>query len=254
MRKSILVLTLCALSFGALGVSAQDPSNGESSSASRQAPDAQPAPPASPAATETIPPAKKPHVKRVYTDDDFQNSFSRRAPKPEEVDISGVFQCDQSCFDDIIRGSVIPSGEYEKRNEIILQAIDNLKADPTWQETLHGYAHYRFFACQLEAEKLAALQAHSDPRTITREQLRIQDEYDRKDQDLRYRILSPLRKGRLDPAGATGKGFLRNAELRFAITQVGRILNSACPAPPEAAGTDTKTEADPPARENPEKP
>jgi hypothetical protein len=167
----------------------------------------------------------------VYTDDNIKASGFHGSYEGAEVDISEINLCDQSCFNQLISGTTFNSREYEQRRELTLQAVENTANDADWQSTLHGYARYRVKACALIEEKRTILSAHTDPRNVTRDQIRLEKEYEEKEAALRYESLSVLHNTRLDWQSANGKGALRALELKFAYYQIGKISNAPCPAP-----------------------
>jgi hypothetical protein len=224
----VLVLTITLLAPGL--VRAQDPSAPLPIAKPADQIPGSAAPTASATASTTQKPAKP---KKVYTDEDFLSSplDASASGRSDEVDISEINLCDEACFSRVLQGAVIGGKEYEHRRELILQAVENVKIDQDWQTTLHGFARYRVAWCTVEADKDAALRAHSDPRNVTREQLRIEDEYKRKEDALRSQYLTGLKTARLDERAAIGMGNLRFFELRFAEYQVSRISVAPCPIP-----------------------
>jgi hypothetical protein len=170
--------------------------------------------------------------KKVYTDDDIKAGGFHGSYEGAEVDIGDINLCDQNCFNQLISGTTFNSREYEQRRELALQAVENTASDADWQSTLHGYARYRVKACALMEEKRTILSAHTDPRNVTRDQIRLEKEYEEKEAALRYESLSYLHHGRLDWQSANGKGALRALEMKFAYYQIGKISNAPCPVPP----------------------
>jgi len=198
--------------------------------ATRQAPpqpDAQVQKPGEPAKPSDA--SHKP--KKVYTEDDFKAKGFHGSYEGAEVNISDINLCDQSCFNQLISGTTFNARESEQRKELTLQAIENTANDAEWQSTLHGYARYRVKACALMEEKNAILRVHTDPRNVTRDQIRLEKEYEEKEAALRYEALSYLHQGRLDWQSANGKGALRALEMKFAYYQIAKISNAPCPAP-----------------------
>lgn len=168
-------------------------------------------------------------AKRVYTEDDFKASGFHGSYEGAEVDISGINLCDQNCFNQLMSGTSFNGQEYERRRELTLQAVENTAKDADWQSTLHGYARYRVKACALMEEKRTILNAHTDPRNVTREQVQVEKEYEEKEAALRSEALSYLHQNRLDWKSGTGKGALRALEMKFAYYQLSKISNAPCP-------------------------
>ena len=227
-----LAVVATALLAGAWPSPAQTPANNEP----------RPTAPTGQASVQVSVPAQKPaeaaktpdashKPKKVYTEDDFKAKGFHGSYEGAEVDISDINLCDQSCFNQLISGTTFSGREGEQRKELTLQAVENTANDADWQLTLHGYARYRIKACALMEERQAILRAHTDPRNVTRDQIRLEKEYEEKEAELRNESLSYLHQGRLDWRNATGKGALRALEMKFAYYQIGKISNAPCPAP-----------------------
>jgi hypothetical protein len=188
--------------------------------------------------TVAKPPAK-PH--KVVTNDDID-------ARPHDVTIQGgrdILQqlntCDRTCFDQVAqRGGV--SGGYSARWKLaLLEAVETVKADSTWQENLGEILGVQGQACETQVRKTEDLRRYADSRNITPSELAVERQYEPKFREIHNRLNAAL-----DRANAhIAKISPGPVQAQYMHLQVDKLVKATCtinvPAPPE----DTDDPADP---------
>lgn len=176
---------------------------------------------AAPAAAQTKPGSKP---KRVFTNDDLEGKGSILFPVQGDVgiDIDQLNYCDRACFEQVRQAARIPAGASSQWKHDLLDGIEKIKADGQWQAMLVDLARMKSKYCQLGRDKNADLARHSDPRTVTRPELSIDDEYQRKFDALRDETAAVY--GRSYVVAQKFSGITQ----QFANLQQQRVMNTSC--------------------------
>lgn len=245
MRRYILVFTL-ALSMAGLSAFAQSPgpSGASPQGSAAPAPCAENCPqtPIKPPTAKPDSPDKspaKPH--KVLTNDDID-------ARPHDITMEGTRDllqqlntCDRACFDQVAQRAGLNGGAGARWKLALLEAIDAVKADSTWQGNLGEIIGVQGLACETQAKKTEDLRRYADSRNITPNELAVEREYEPKLREIHNRLNAAL-----DRANAhITKTSRASLQSQYMHLQVEKIVHATCtievPAPPE----DTDDPADP---------
>ncbi len=245
MRRYILVFTL-ALSMAGLSAFAQSPgpSGASPQGSAAPAPCAENCPqtPTKPPTAKPDSPDKspaKPH--KVLTNDDID-------ARPHDITMEGTRDllqqlntCDRACFDQVAQRAGLNGGAGARWKLALLEAIDAVKADSTWQGNLGEIIGVQGLACETQAKKTEDLRRYADSRNITPNELAVEREYEPKLREIHNRLNAAL-----DRANAhITKTSRASLQSQYMHLQVEKIVHATCtievPAPPE----DTDDPADP---------
>jgi hypothetical protein len=197
-----------------------------------------PAKPASNPDSPAKPPAR-PH--KVFTNDDID-------ARPHEFTVSGtrdilqqLNNCDRTCFDQVAQRGGMTGAAGPRWKLALLDAVDAVKADSTWQGILGEMIGVQGNACEVQAQKTADIQKFSDPRSVTPEELAIERQYEPKFREIRGRLNAAL-----DRANAhIIKSGASPVQAQYMNWQTDKIVHATCtinvPKPPD----DTDDPADP---------
>jgi len=244
-RRYILVFTL-ALSMAGLSAFAQSPgpSGASPQGSAAPAPCAENCPqtPTKPPTAKPDSPDKspaKPH--KVLTNDDID-------ARPHDITMEGTRDllqqlntCDRACFDQVAQRAGLNGGAGARWKLALLEAIDAVKADSTWQGNLGEIIGVQGLACETQAKKTEDLRRYADSRNITPNELAVEREYEPKLREIHNRLNAAL-----DRANAhITKTSRASLQSQYMHLQVEKIVHATCtievPAPPE----DTDDPADP---------
>lgn len=190
--------------------------------------------PAKPVAVTPDAPAKpqaKPH--KVITNEDFD-------ARGHEVTVEGgreimerLNTCDRTCFNEVFQRAQV-AGNYSARSKLaLLDSVDAVKADATWQGILGQILGVQANACELQVKKTQDLQRFSDPRTVTPSELAIEREYEPKFREIRARLNAALDRANAHIA-KNADGVLQSSYMHL---QVDKVVHATCtitvPQPPE---------------------
>ena len=135
-------------------------------------------------------PPAKPH--KVITNEDFD-------ARPRDVTVEGgrdllqtLNTCDRTCFDQVAQRASISGGYSARWKLALLDVVDTVKADGTWQGLLGQILGVQASACELQVKKTQDLQRFSDPRTVTHSELAIEREYEPKFREIQSRLNAAL--------------------------------------------------------------
>jgi hypothetical protein len=198
--------------------------------------------PAKPATAKPDSPDKspaKPH--KVLTNDDID-------ARPHDITMEGTRDllqqlntCDRACFDQVAQRAGLDGAAGPRWKLALLEAIDAVKADSTWQGNLGEIIGVQGLACETQAKKTEDLRRYADSRNVTPSELAVEREYEPKLREIHSRLNAAL-----DRANAhitkTSSG---NLQPQYMHLQIEKIVHATCtinvPAPPE----DTDDPADP---------
>jgi hypothetical protein len=235
-RRHILA---CVLVFGVAGLSAQaqstDPASANPQTNLAPAPCTANCPqtPAKPANVTPDSPAKppaKPH--KVITNDDID-------ARPHDITIEGtrdILQqlntCDRTCFDQVAQRASLNGNSGPGWKLALLDAIEAVKADSTWQGILGEIIGVQALACETQVKKTQDIQRYADARNITPSELAVEREYEPKFREIRNRLNAAL-----DRANAhitkSSPGVLQSSYMHL---QADKIVHATCtinvPSPP----------------------
>jgi hypothetical protein len=181
----------------------------------------------------------KPH--KVLTNDDID-------ARPHDITMEGTRDllqqlntCDRACFDQVAQRAGLNGGAGPRWKLALLEAIDAVKTDSTWQGNLGEIIGVQGLACETQAKKTEDLRRYADSRNVTPSELAVEREYEPKLREIHNRLNAAL-----DRANAhitkTSPG---NLQSQYMHLQVEKIVHATCtinvPAPPE----DTDDPADP---------
>jgi len=191
--------------------------------------------------TPTKPPAAKPDSPdkstakphKVLTNDDID-------ARPHDIAMEGTRDllqqlntCDRACFDQVAQRAGLNGGAGPRWKLALLEAIDAVKADSTWQGNLGEIIGVQGLACETQAKKTDDLRRYADSRNITPNELAVEREYEPKLREIHNRLNAAL-----DRANAhitkTSPG---NLQSQYMHLQVEKIVHATCtinvPTPPE---------------------
>jgi hypothetical protein len=170
----------------------------------------------------TSKPVEKPH--KVITNDDIEGKGQAMFPSSGGViDLSRINDCDRYCFEQVRQASHIAPGSGQGWKRTLLESIDKVRADSTWQSILAQMAHIKGKYCSLEADKNADLARLARPGTVTESELSIEEAYERKFRALQQE--TAVMYERAEPVRAKYSG----AIVQFMTIQQQRIINITCP-------------------------
>jgi hypothetical protein len=229
-RPLILLGFALCLAGGAIPARAQDKPAPPASSPDKPSQTAANAAETNPAheakqAPETTKSALKAH--KVITNDDLKGIGQAPGYGSSEIDLSAINDCDRNCFERIrmSRGAVIDANGEWKHD--LLQGIEKLSSDAKWQGDLLQIARIKGKFCDLGMEKNDALANTANPRNVTAEELRIDEEFDRKfkaaQQDFNAAVADA------DALKRTYSGIV----VPFMTMQEERVFAAQCPPPPQ---------------------
>ena len=176
-------------------------------------------------------PAAKPH--KVFTNDDID-------ARPHEFSVAGardilqqLNNCDRSCFDQVAQRGGMTGAAGPRWKLALLDSVDAVRADSTWQGILGEMIGVQANACELQTQKTADIQKVSDPRSVTPEELAIDRQYEPKFREIRTRLNAVL-----DRANAhiikSGAG---SPQAQYMHWQTDKIVHATCtinvPKPPD---------------------
>lgn len=176
-------------------------------------------------------PQTKPH--KVITNEDFD-------ARPHDITVEGARDileklntCDRTCFNEVAQRASI-AGSYSARWKLaLLDAVDAVKADSTWQEILGQIIGIQANTCELQVKKTQDLQRFSDPRTVTPSELAIEREYEPKFREIKARLNAALDRANAHIAKTSG-GALQSSYMHL---QTEKVVHATCtitvPQPPE---------------------
>jgi hypothetical protein len=198
--------------------------------------------PAKPATANPDSPAKPPaKLRKVYTNEDMD-------ARPHDITIEGtrdILQqlntCDRTCFDQVAQRAGA-NGAYSPRWKLaLLDAIEVVRADATWQGNLGEILGVQGLACETQVRKTEDLRKYADSRNITPSELAVERQYEPKFREIHNRLNAAL-----DRANAhIAKSSPNNLQSQYMHMQVDKLVHATCkinvPAPPD----DTDDPADP---------
>jgi hypothetical protein len=176
-----------------------------------------------PAPANESKPQKKPHGP-VITNDDLEGKGSGFYAQIAGIDLSRVNGCDRYCYEQVRQTSRIAPGPNTQWKRELLSGIEKVKADATWQARLEDLARVKATYCGLEQDKNAELARRSDPANVTKEELDIDDRYERKFQAEQEELIRTY-----DNADAARRNYT-GIVVQFMTLQEQRIANANCPA------------------------
>ena len=246
-RRAILAFVLVFLTAG-LSASAQ--STDPASATPTQQTSPTPAPcaancpqtPAKPATATPNSPAKppaKPH--KVLTNDDID-------AQPHYISIAGgrdILQqlntCDRTCFDQVAQRAGTNSAYSAKGKLALLDAVETVKRDMAWQETLGEILGIQDQACETQVRKTEDLRKYADSRNITPSELAVERQYEPKFREIHNRLNAAL-----DRANAhIAKNAPGNLQAQYMHMQVDKLVHATCTINVPAPLEDTDDPVDP---------
>jgi len=165
-------------------------------------------------------PQKKPPV---ITNDDLEGKGSGLYAQIAGIDLSRVNECDRYCYEQVRQASRIAPGPSTQWKRELLSGIEKVKADAAWQARLEDLARLKAKYCRLEQDKNAELARRSDPANVTKEELDIDDRYERKFQAEQAELIRTY-----DAADAARRSYT-GIVVQFMTLQEQRIANANCP-------------------------
>jgi hypothetical protein len=162
--------------------------------------------------------------KRVFTNDDLDGKGSILFPTQGSIglDLNDVNNCDRNCFEQVRQAARVPAGASSQWKRDLLDGIEKVKADSQWQSVLVDLARLKGKYCQLGTDKNADLARHSDPRTVTKGEISIEEEYQRKFDALREETTAAYSHASIVAQKFSG------ITLQFANLQQQRIMSAGC--------------------------
>jgi hypothetical protein len=184
-------------------------------------------------------PSAKPH--RVFTNDDID-------ARPRDFTVSGardilqqLNNCDRTCFDQVAQRGGMTGAAGPRWKLALLEAVDAVKADSTWQGILGEMIGVQVNACELQTQKTADIQKVSDPRSVTPEELAIDRQYEPKFREIRARLNAALDRAtaHITKSGAS------NVQAQYMHWQADKIVHATCTINVQKPPEDTDDPADP---------
>lgn len=195
--------------------------------------DAKPLPPEKPAfdspqQAPTLPappakPAQKP--KRVITNDDLKGSGAG-AFRFTPADFSQINDCDRNCFEQVRQLTHAFPAENPNWRRDLLQAIDQVRKDDTWQRYLRDLYEVHVKFCQVGNDKKDELARNADPRNVTPREIAIDEKY-----DLKFKEVQSELQAVYDRQASLQRKFGGNYAYQFTVVQANRIHNAGCVSP-----------------------
>jgi hypothetical protein len=175
---------------------------------------------------ETSKPALKQH--HVITNDDLAGKGDIFGSSSAEIDISNINDCDRNCFERVrmaAPGLADPAGQWKRD---LLHGIDKVTADAKWQGALAELARAKGRFCEIDREKSEALANNANPKSVTEQELSIDEEFDRK-----YKAAQAGLNAAFADADAQARGY-SGIIVPFITMQKARVSNAPCiqPQPP----------------------
>jgi hypothetical protein len=189
--------------------------------------------PAKPAASPDAPvkPPAKQH--KVITNEDFDARGHDITVEGGRELMEKLNTCDRTCFDQVAQRARIAGGYSARWKLALLDAVDTVKADSTWQGILGQILGVQSNACELQVKKTQDIQRFSDPRTVTPSELAVEREYEPKFREIRNRLNAALDRANAHIA-KNADGVLQSSYMHL---QVDRVAHATCnisiPQPPE---------------------
>lgn len=164
-------------------------------------------------------PAKKAH--RVYTNEDFD-----ALPHQHDVDgardlLDQVNTCDRACFTGVYQRTGIPASSNVQWKQMLVDDLDKVRADLTWQGLLREGIAIQVRSCELELQKRQDLARFSDPRTVTHSELVVERQYEPKFREQTQR-LADLDKRAADYIRKYAEEPYRAAFMHLQLERIGR--------------------------------
>ena len=175
-------------------------------------------------------PPAKPH--KVITNDDID-------ARPHHITIEGtrdILQqlntCDRTCFDQVAQRASLNGNSGPGWKLALLDAIEAVKADSTWQGILGEIIGVQALACETQAKKTQDIQRYADARNITPSELAVEREYEPKFREIRNRLNAALDRANAHIAKSS-PGVLQSSYMHM---QADKIVHATCtinvPSPP----------------------
>ena len=175
-------------------------------------------------------PPAKPH--KVITNDDID-------ARPHDITIEGtrdILQqlntCDRTCFDQVAQRASLNGNSGPGWKLALLDAIEAVKADSTWQGILGEIIGVQALACETQVKKTQDIQRYADARNITPSELAVEREYEPKFREIRNRLNAALDRANAHIAKSS-PGVLQSSYMHL---QADKIVHATCtinvPSPP----------------------
>jgi len=164
----------------------------------------------------------KPH--KVYTNEDFDS-------RPHDIVVEGgrdIMQklntCDRACFDQVAQRASASAGYNSKWKLMLLDAVDTVKADSTWQGILGQILGVQSDACELNVKKTQDLREVSDPRTVTPAELAVERQYEPKFREIQTCLNAQVARANAYIAKSSQNG----VQSAFMQLQVDKLRHATC--------------------------